>query len=303
MDKEEIADVSDMDFQEKARLIRSDPVTCALYFDHRFKELKATWNNTNEGPFGYYKVNEMYYRIEFQHRGSPHVHILVWLDGAPVFDPEKPESFAEVENFVDGIITSSSENPEVGENAIFQQHRCTHTCRRVVRGKTVCRFHAPFYPLDKTRILTPYSPIGEEIFKIRNQNKKLVDILSNMPEDIQTFEVFLQHLNYTLDEYLLVIRTNLTRNKIFIKRTPNDVRTNQYSPKILKLMRSNMDIQYVIDQYICIGYVVDYINKSNRGMSRLLRECTEDLRNGHFSIRQKLKKVGNAFYNGTEISA
>ena len=88
VDKEDNADIRDLDFQEKARLICSDPVTCALYFYHRFKELKKTWNNPVDGPFGSHKIKEIYYRIEFQHRGSPHVHMLIWLENAPVYDPD-----------------------------------------------------------------------------------------------------------------------------------------------------------------------------------------------------------------------
>lgn len=36
------ADVDNLSFEEKAELIRKDPVTCALYFDHRFKEVVKT---------------------------------------------------------------------------------------------------------------------------------------------------------------------------------------------------------------------------------------------------------------------
>lgn len=68
-------------------------------------------------------------------------------------------------------------------------------------------------------------------------------------------------------------------------------------------MRSNMDIQFVLDPYGCIGYIVDYINKSSRGLSRLLRNCVENFKNGNFSLRQRLKSVANTFYNGTEVSA
>lgn len=68
-------------------------------------------------------------------------------------------------------------------------------------------------------------------------------------------------------------------------------------------MQSNMDIQFVLDVHACIGYIVDYINKPSRGISKLLRNCVESFKNGNFSIRQKLKSVANTFYNGTEISA
>lgn len=45
MDNEDDADVSELDWDELTRLIRSDPVTCALYFDHRFREVRKAWTN------------------------------------------------------------------------------------------------------------------------------------------------------------------------------------------------------------------------------------------------------------------
>lgn len=68
-------------------------------------------------------------------------------------------------------------------------------------------------------------------------------------------------------------------------------------------MQSNIDVQFVLDPYACISYIVDYINKPSRGISKLLRNCVESFKNGNHSIRQKLKSVANTFYNGTEISA
>lgn len=35
--------IENLSFEKKAELIRKDPVTCARYFDHRFKEVKRTW--------------------------------------------------------------------------------------------------------------------------------------------------------------------------------------------------------------------------------------------------------------------
>lgn len=57
VDKQDVneEDIANLDFSEKARLIRTDPVTCTLYFDHRFKELMKTWK-AHDGPFGEHKV-------------------------------------------------------------------------------------------------------------------------------------------------------------------------------------------------------------------------------------------------------
>lgn len=78
VDKEHDADVTDLDWTEKVRLISSDPMTCAQYFDHKFHEVMKTWKNVKNGPFGKRKVLHRYYRIEFQHRGS-HVYMFTQL--------------------------------------------------------------------------------------------------------------------------------------------------------------------------------------------------------------------------------
>lgn len=93
-----------MTYEEKARLIQADPVTCARYFDMRLRELKKTWVE-HGGPFDGHKITHSYHRIEFQHRGFPHAHMLVWLDGAPIYSSENDDSKAQACSFVDSLIT------------------------------------------------------------------------------------------------------------------------------------------------------------------------------------------------------
>ncbi|KAG2204683.1 hypothetical protein INT47_011978 [Mucor saturninus] len=47
---------------------------------------------------------DYYYRIEFQARGSPHVHMLVWIKDAPIYTPE-PDNEADVCKFLGSIIS------------------------------------------------------------------------------------------------------------------------------------------------------------------------------------------------------
>jgi len=50
---------------EKARLIRSDPVTCSRYFDYRFRQLMKLLKSSE--IFGVLRLVHYYWRIEFQH--------------------------------------------------------------------------------------------------------------------------------------------------------------------------------------------------------------------------------------------
>ncbi|XP_059178285.1 uncharacterized protein LOC131957470 [Physella acuta] len=299
-----------LSFNQKAELIRKDPVTCALHFDHRFRELRKTWN-TEGGPFEDYKMENLYYRIEFQHRGSPHVHMLVWLKNAPAFDAESNDSKEECIKFIDKMITTDTVAADVKDIIGFQFHKCTSTCDRMRDGQKVCRFNYPIPPMDQTRIL---SPIHKELLKEmpKEKQKKLREIKAKLRAvlDLETkentvgdFNDLLAVLECTNKEYTDAISTTLTQEKVFLKRLPKDCRINGYNKKILSLMRSNMDIQFVTNPYQCVSYVVDYINKSQRGLSRLLRELVADFKRGNFTHKEKLKKISNVLYNCTEISA
>jgi hypothetical protein len=46
------------------------------------------------------KLKYWFYRVEYQQRGSPHIHILIWLENAPVFGVYEDE---DVVNFIDKI--------------------------------------------------------------------------------------------------------------------------------------------------------------------------------------------------------
>jgi hypothetical protein len=45
---------------------------------------------------------------------------------------------------------------------------------------------------------------------------------------------------------------------------------------IMSLHKANMDIQFILDPYACSMYCVDYISKSENGMSKLLREALNE---------------------------
>ncbi|KAF0688784.1 Helitron like N domain-containing protein, partial [Aphis craccivora] len=87
-----LSDDTVLTYAQKSYLIRQDPVVCATYFDHRFRALFKLIKSKNV-IFKEHSMKHFFHRVEYQHRGSPYVHMLLWLDNAPVFDPAKPETF------------------------------------------------------------------------------------------------------------------------------------------------------------------------------------------------------------------
>ncbi|KAG8172906.1 hypothetical protein JTE90_012894 [Oedothorax gibbosus] len=135
INEEQAREISD---QHKATLIQRDPITCVRYFDNR---------------------------VEFQHRESQHVHMIIWLSDAPIYIPQDEDNNETVCKFIDEIITCSTDYDV--EDPIYQllplnTHRHTHTCRKKCNRGVKCRFGIPFFPMDKTRILSPITPSDGE---------------------------------------------------------------------------------------------------------------------------------------------
>ena len=64
-----------------------------------------------------------------------------------------------------------------------------------------------------------------------------------------------------------------------------------------------MDIQYVLDPYACATYILSYITKGQRGMSKLLEKASEEAKPGNKDITNRIRHIGNKFLNAVEISA
>ena len=60
---------------------------------------------SNAAPLG--EIEDWFYRVEYQQRGSPHVHMLIWLKGAPVY---RCDDDNDITSFIDKIITCVKPN-------------------------------------------------------------------------------------------------------------------------------------------------------------------------------------------------
>jgi len=61
-------EASNLCYEEKAYLIRKDPVTCARYFDYRLRTAFSILFKPQKGIFFPFKLKDYTWRIEFQHR-------------------------------------------------------------------------------------------------------------------------------------------------------------------------------------------------------------------------------------------
>ena len=64
-----------------------------------------------------------------------------------------------------------------------------------------------------------------------------------------------------------------------------------------------MDLQFVLDPYACVVYILSSITKGQRGMSKLLETASQEANSGNKDIVNKVRHIGNKFLNAVEISA
>ncbi|KAK9539502.1 hypothetical protein VZT92_004604 [Zoarces viviparus] len=77
-------------------------------FDKRVEALYRDLLLSPAQPLG--KVVDYFYRVEFQHRGSPHIHSLIWVEGAPVFEKDDDQT---VSDYVSKCITAQLPDPHL----------------------------------------------------------------------------------------------------------------------------------------------------------------------------------------------
>ena len=282
-------------WQEKTKLVQKDPVTCSRYFDHRVQEFLNTVLKSSCEPIG--KLLDFFYRVEFQQRGSPHIHMLVWIENAPTLETHSEE---EIVQFVDQYLTSNTDNEKTANLVGLQSHKHSKTCRK--KGKPICRFGFPLPPLPRTMLLYP---LEENVDNYKKKNTELLKAMNEYKDNVDmTFEEFLENIaKMDFEDYIKCIRSSLKAPKVFLKRKTKDMRINLFNEGILLAWKANLDIQIVLEPYGCASYIVGYISKSQRGMSAQLDAAAKEARKGNLDLKKQVRHIGNVFSNCVEVSA
>ena len=288
-------EIKAMSFIDKTRLINADPVSTARYFDRRFHYFLKEILYKSPYPIG--KVTNHFYRIEFQHRGSPHVHMLVYCEDCPRYN--KTGNNEQLVKYADTYISCSTTVPEhMQPYLMLQKHKHSRTCRK--SGKSICRFGFPLPPFNKTVILKRNPNATLE------QRQKYKEIQTYLDSDLVTEQTTLQnvldHFQMTYSEYISIVRSTLTNDKLFLQRKPSEGRVNMYMKNLLHVWEANMDCQMCLNAHTVIEYIVNYINKENRGLSLNLDKVAKECESKHCSTRETIKKLGHVFVNTTEVS-
>ena len=223
----------------------------------------------------------------------------MWVDKVPKFgiSPDK-----EICKYIDSCISCSLAVREEEKPFVkLQIHKHSRTCKKMVKRKPICRFGVPWPPMQETRILYPLGIENtNEISVLQEDYRSLMSKLNKLPQDIETHESWLTYNGIDEDTYIRIIRSTLKHPKVFLKRKPAEHRINAYVKGLLAVWQGNHDVQFVLDPYQCVTYICDYMMKSQKGMSDLLRVACEEAKAGNMNLREQIRHMGNKFLNAVE---
>jgi len=181
-----------------------------------------------------------------------------------------------------------------------QVHKHTFTCTK--RGEKKCRFNIPYWPMPVTTVLCPLPTNNKKRRDLKKRAEELCEILKTKRYD--TFEQFLTDNGLDLHGYFAVIRASLRRPTIVFRRDMKQLWTNTFNLWITSVLNSNTDLQIILDEHSCAAYVVEYVNKSNGGISHLHRELIEMQKdNAELAEDDMIKRLALKMLNSVEMSS
>ena len=160
------------------KLCTEDPVSVSRQFSSKFHAFFNTIIIKGE-VLG--TVDHSYWKKEYQTRGAPHYHVLLWIRDAPMIGRDDPSKvLAWIEERITCHIPDQENNPELHNLVIrYQLHKCSNYCKRKrKRGKTfvtTCKFGFPREPSESPKVHCVEEKLKkrQKIIRFRVQKLKL----------------------------------------------------------------------------------------------------------------------------------
>ncbi|XP_030019133.1 uncharacterized protein LOC115439438 [Sphaeramia orbicularis] len=320
--------VENLEWADRCELLRRNPVTAARMFDYRWHCFLNEVLMSPAQPVG--KIVDYFYRIEFQQRGSPHVHALFWIEGAPQIYKNTDEEVAE---FIDRYITCelpSDDDTLLDIVSSVQTHSKRHS-KSCKKNKTKCRFNFP-KPVSARTFICKIEECrcaqkAKETREPSDSNNKPLctcqeDLDKKMPKELAqsiltrvknamerdepfaSVEQLFASVGIDQAIFEMAYRRLEKKNRVVYRRGVNETWINQYNKNLLKCWNANMDISFVTDAYAVITYIVSYITKAEREIGLLLSNAQKEAsKQGNLSARDAMKKLGSVYLHNRDVCA
>ena len=283
-------------------------VVVAKHFQYRVETFFTEVLLSKSQPIG--KIVYYALRIEFQMRGSPHLHALIWTEDCPKLTSETKEAYIEfIDKHVQAYLPYKDENPELYDLVNFyQKHTHSKTCRKYKNIK--CRFNFGQFFTNRTIVAEPLpDDLGDEVKQPILKKQK--EILTSVKEKINTVlnpsksedydpnltetDIF-SSLGITEEEYYNALSISPDSDyDLHLKRPLDSCFINNYFVAGIKGFAANVDLQPVFNHYKCITYVCSYFTKDETESPQAIMNAAKEARTNNLSVAEGLRKIGAAF--------
>ena len=208
-------DVQQMSIKDRSTYLCQNPITGVRMFQHRLEAFFSEYLLSDTHPLGH--ITDYVIKIEFQMRGSPHAHCLLWVKDAPKIDKDPDDVVCA---FIDKYITA--EIPPVtsqNEHQIklmnnLQKHTHSEYCRK----NKSCHFGFPKPPATKTLISRP--PLDDDEHMIENAKSILQTVQNTLTTaniEHKSTQELLQDINLHVDTYMEALQISHKGPNIILK--------------------------------------------------------------------------------------
>ena len=189
-----------MSIKDRSTYLHQNPITGVWMFQHRLETFFSEYLLSDTHPLGH--ITDYMIKIEFQMRGSPHAHCLLWVKDTPKID-KGPDNVvcAFIDKYITAVIppvTSENEHQiKLMDN--LQKHTHSDYCHK----NKACCFGFPKPLATKTLISLP--PLDDNDQMIENAKSVLWTVQNTLTTaNIQnkSTQEFLQDINLHVDAYM-----------------------------------------------------------------------------------------------------
>ena len=267
-------DVLKMSIADRSKYLCQNPITGVQMFQCRIEAFFSEYLLSDAHPLG--NITDYVIKIEFQMRGSPHAHCLLWLKDAPKIDKD-PDDVVCI--FIDKYITAVIPPiaPENEHHIKLMENLQKHTHSDYCHRNKSCHFGFPKPPSTKTLISRP--PIDDHDEIIQNA-KSVLQTVQNTLTTVDIHNISTQHLlqdiNMDIVTYIDALKISQKGPNVILEQNPQDIFINACNHNILSLWGGNVDLQYVINEIATVKYVCSYMTKGEKAMGETLKRVAKE---------------------------
>ena len=308
-------EIEALSYVERCQMLNANPVVTAKHFQHRVETFFSEVLLSQSNPIG--KITYYALRIEFQMRGSPHLHALIWTADCPKLTSENKDAYIEfIDKHVQSNLPCEKDEPELHQLVkTYQKHNHSKTCRKY--KNIPCRFNFGQFFTKQTIVAEPLdeninpeikSNILDRRKEILTKVKQKIDEMLNPSKDNYDATVsekdILDSVGVTEDQYYWALSISADSDfDLHLKRHVDSCFINNYFVAGIKGFAANVDLQPVFNHYKCITYVCSYFTKDETECSQAIANAAKEARSSNVNIRDGLKKIGAAFLSTREVSS